>query len=264
MRCGRTGIKRRHQVRLPGPAASKCMNDFAVGLTQEALEGSHGISCLRLAGGVANAYSDSDMQRPRTNEQWLRDLRTDGPQQASALEDLRSYLLRALPGALKRYGAVPEELLEDVVQDALIRTLDQLDNFEGRSRFTTWVTSITVRVALTELRRRRWKDVSLDDLVAGGQLVPRDYVDEGASPESGAAQLRIVRAMQEILETQLSERQRTAIVAELRGMPQEEIGRSLGITRNAVYKLGHDARKKLKQGLEASGFDAAEIRAAFS
>ena len=47
-------------------------------------------------------------------------------------------------------------------------------------------------------------------------------------------------------------------------MPQEEIGRHLGITRNAVYKLGHDARKKLKHGLEASGFDAAEIRASVS
>ena len=70
--------------------------------------------------------------------------------------------------------------------------------------------------------------------------------------------------MQTILQSQLSERQRTAIAAELGGMPQEEIGRRLGINRNAVYKLGHDARKKLKHGLEASGFDAAEIRAAFS
>ena len=240
------------------------MNDFVAGLTPEAPGGPLGTSCFRLVGGVANAYPDSDMQRHRTNEQWLRDLRTEGRQQASALESLRAYLLRALPGSLKRYGAVPEELLEDVVQDALIRTLDQLDSFEGRSRFTTWVTSITVRVALTELRRRRWRDVSLEDLTAGGELAPRDYVDGSASPESEAAQLRIVRAMREILETQLTERQRTAIVAELRGMPQEEIGRHLGITRNAVYKLGHDARKKLKHGLEASGFDAAEIRAAFS
>ena len=70
--------------------------------------------------------------------------------------------------------------------------------------------------------------------------------------------------MREILANQLSERQRAAIIAEFNGMPQEEIGRRLGITRNAVYKLGHDARKKLKRGLEASGFDADEIRAAFS
>jgi len=131
-------------------------------------------------------------------------------------------------------------------------------------RFATWGTTITVRAALTELRRRRWKDVSLEEVTAGEALAPQTYVDGEANPESQAAQLGIVRAMQQILESQLSERQQTAILAELRGMPQEEIGRRLGITRNAVYKPGHDARKKLKHGLEASGFDAAEIRAAFS
>jgi RNA polymerase sigma-70 factor (ECF subfamily) len=159
---------------------------------------------------------------------------------------------------------MPESLLEDVVQDSLLRALDHLDRFEGRSRFTTWVTTIAVRAAMTELRRRRWKDASLDELTAGDVLLPQGYVDPQANPEDQAAQLGIVRAMQEVLENQLTERQRTAIVAEMRGLPQEEIGRRLGIKRNAVYKLGHDARKKLRHGLEASGFDADAIRAAFN
>jgi RNA polymerase sigma-70 factor (ECF subfamily) len=203
------------------------------------------------------------MRAARSNEDWLRDLRAGGAEQTVALEALRGYLLRALPGCLKRYGEMPEHLLEDVVQDALIRTLDQLDRFEGRSLFTTWVTTIAVRAALTELRRKRWQDVSLEDVTAGAEVVPQSLADGEVDPERQAARVGIARAMHQILESQLSERQRTAIVAELRGMPQEEIGRRLGITRNAVYKLGHDARKKLKRGLEASGFDAAEIRAAF-
>ena len=204
------------------------------------------------------------MPTPRSDPQWLEDLRGEGSTQASSLEDLRTYLLHVLPGCLKRYGSVPENLVEDVVQEALLRTLDNLDSFEGRSRFTTWAAAITVRVAMTELRKRRWKDVSLDEIVAGDALTPDGYIDRQGSPESHAAQLGIVRAMREIIESQLSERQRTAIVAEMRGLPQEEVGRHLGISRNAVYKLGHDARKKLKSGLEASGFDAADIRAAFS
>ncbi len=211
-----------------------------------------------------DVYPSLGMQTRRSNEQWLWDLRSEGGAQASALEDLRAYLLRALAGRFTRHGGMPVDLLEDVVQDAMLRILDQLHRFEGRSRFTTWATAITVRGALTELRRRRWKDVSLEEVTAGEPLTLQTHADGEASPESQAAQLGIVRAMQEILESQLSERQQTAILAELRGMPQEEIGRRLGITRNAVYKLGHDARKKLKHGLEASGFDAAEIRAAFS
>ncbi len=201
--------------------------------------------------------------KPRTNDQWLRDLRSEGRQQARALEDLRAYLIRALPACLKRHGAVPEDLVEDVVQESLILTLDRLDTFEGRSQFTTWMTTIAVRAALTELRRHRWKDVSLEELTAGGELAPHEYVDRAANPETETAQRDIVRALQEIL-TELTERQRTVVVAKLRGMPQEEIGRHLGINRNAVYKLAHDARKKLKRGLQAAGFGAGEIRAAFS
>jgi RNA polymerase sigma-70 factor (ECF subfamily) len=204
-----------------------------------------------------------DVRSTRSNEDWVRELRAAGSVQAEALEAMRRYLLRALPGALSRYGKVPDHLLEDVVQEALVRALDQLDRFEGRSRFTTWVTTIAVRLALTELRRRRWQDVSLEDFAADDEIVPSGSADRDPDPERRAAQQGIVRAMHDIFERELSERQRMAIVAELRGMPQEEIGRRLGSSRNAIYKLGHDARKKLRLGLEASGFDAAEIRSAF-
>lgn len=203
------------------------------------------------------------MSSPRTNAQWLRDLRSKGAEQTTALSDLRAYLLRVLPGCLKSRGHAPAELIEDIVQESLVRSLDQLERFEGRSRFTTWVTSIAVRVALTELRRRHWKHASLDELTAKGRLVPEVAVDPELSPETHAAQRGILQALRNALEGNLSERQRVAIVAELQGLPQEEIGRHLGISRNAVYKLGHDARKKLKQGLEASGFNAGEVRAVF-
>jgi len=217
-----------------------------------------------LLGFTVSAYSDAEMHSQRTNDEWLLDLRSDGPAQTRALEELRGYLCRALPGAIKRFGTMPEHLLDDIVQDALVRVLDHLEDFQGRSRFTTWVTTIAVRAAMTELRRRRWKDVSLEDFTMDGDRILASDVDTAADPERRAVQSRIVRAMQEILENQLSQRQRMAILAEFSGMPQEEIGRQLGITRNAVYKLGHDARKKLKRELEASGFGADEVRAAFS
>jgi hypothetical protein len=54
----------------------------------------------------------------------------------------------------------------------------------------------------------------------------------------------------------LQDKQRLALTAELKGMPQDEIARQLGSNRNAVYKLTHDARCRLKAGLEAAGFGA--------
>jgi len=213
--------------------------------------------------GPSKAYARQRTPVMRTNEGWLSDLRAGGATQAAALEALRSYLLRALPGSLRRYGEVPEDVIEDVVQDSLVRTLAHLDRFEGRSRFTTWATTIAVRVAMTELRRRRWRDVSLDDVTVDARSELPAIADPKSDPEGRAARRGILDALATLVETALSERQRTAIVAELRGMPQEEIGRRLGLSRNAVYKLTHDARKKLRRGLEDAGLDAAEIRSAF-
>jgi len=48
------------------------------------------------------------------------------------------------------------------------------------------------------------------------------------------------------------------LLAEIKGMAQEEIARQMGSSRNALYKLSHDARQRLKQGLEKAGFTAQE------
>jgi hypothetical protein len=51
-----------------------------------------------------------------------------------------------------------------------------------------------------------------------------------------------------------------------RGIARDAPGRDrhLGSIRNALYKLTHDARKRLRQGLEAAGFTAEDIGTAFS
>jgi RNA polymerase sigma-70 factor (ECF subfamily) len=46
-------------------------------------------------------------------------------------------------------------------------------------------------------------------------------------------------------------------------MPQAEIAAQMGLTRNALYKLTHDARKNLKRGLEAAGIGEDEVRETF-
>ena len=67
--------------------------------------------------------------------------------------------------------------------------------------------------------------------------------------------------MQSSIEHDLTEKQRTALLAELKGMPQDEIARQLGSNRNAIYKLTHDARKKLRAALEAAGYTALDVAA---
>jgi RNA polymerase sigma-70 factor (ECF subfamily) len=207
---------------------------------------------------------------PRTNDQWLADLRAAGPEQEAALADLRAVLLNGLPYALAAW--LPpgdpqfEPLAEEVVQETLLRVLAHLGTFEGRSQFTTWVHKIAVRVALTELRRKRWQDVSLDELVEGeaaGLAKPGLMSDPTPTPETSAEQVDLLQRLERILQEELTEKQRRAMLATLRGMPLEEAARRMNMERNALYKLLHDARLRLKQRLSEEGLAPEDFRAVF-
>jgi RNA polymerase sigma-70 factor (ECF subfamily) len=106
--------------------------------------------------------------------------------------------------------------------------------------------------------------VSLNELVSDTGL-PSQVIDREASPAARFDRQSLLAVMEQIIQQDLTAKQKTALLAELKGMPQQEIARQLGSNRNAVYKLTHDARKKLKAGLEAAGYTAADIAAtAFS
>lgn len=199
----------------------------------------------------------------RNNETWLLQLRGSGAEQQAALAELRAALLRGLRRVLSSRPVADESFLEDAVQDSLVRILERLEQFEGRSRFLTWATSIAIRIAMSELRRRRWKDVSFEELTAGGGISIGRATEGDLGSDVQCEQRAILDKMRAVIETELTEKQRAALLAELRGMPQDEIALHLGSNRNAVYKLTHDARKRLRRGLEAAGYGAAEVSAAF-
>ena len=197
----------------------------------------------------------------RDNDRWLAELRTE---QESALTDLRDALVRNLRKSLSSYARADESFLEDAVQDSLIRILARLDQFAGRSRFLTWATTIAIHVSMDELRRSRWKDVSLDGVMADAEFIPERAIDADSTPDAQTQRQAILDSMHQIIDGQLTEKQRTALLSEIKGMPQDEIARHLGSNRNAIYKLTHDARKKLKQGLEAAGYTAQDVLATFA
>lgn len=193
------------------------------------------------------------------DEAWPARLTATGPERDVAVSELRQLFYSRLQRTLSHKSGVDDALLEDVAQEALIKTLSALDQFEGRSRFTTWATTIAVRVAYTELRKRRWRDVSLDQLVEDGALDAAERIASNARADDRLLQNSLVEHLYRIIDVQLTKKQRTAVLAELQGMPLEEIGRRMGSNRNAVYKLTHDARKRLRLGLESAGYSASDL-----
>lgn len=194
------------------------------------------------------------MTQDRDNNEWIEALQAEGPLCEAALADLRALLLIGLKTALKSRSDFVDSLLDDFIQDSLMRILRSLDQFQNRSRFVTWATAVAIRVGLTELRKRRWRDVSLEKLVADTGFEPSAAAETTPDRESQP----IIEAMYRIIGSDLTEKQRTVLLAEIKGMAQEEIARQMGSSRNALYKLSHDARQRLKQGLEKAGFTAQE------
>jgi RNA polymerase sigma-70 factor (ECF subfamily) len=207
----------------------------------------------------------------RDNDTWLRDLRASGEQRDAALADLHALLLRALPQGVSKWLSPEnpqfESFIEDTAQETLLRVLDGLDSFEGRSQFTTWVYKISVRVALNELRRRRWRDVSLDRLEEeeANDSAPRQFASSDPSPESVIERGDIFQRVQQILAEELTERQRAAMHAiHMQDVPMEEVARRMGTNRNALYKLLHDARLRLKHRLAREGLSPKELLEMFA
>jgi RNA polymerase sigma-70 factor, ECF subfamily len=206
----------------------------------------------------------------RTNETWISDLRAGGEMQTVALEDLRNTLLQGLPYALSGWLSANdpgfEALAEDVTQEALLKILDNLDGFEGRSQFTTWAHKIAINIALSKLRRRRWTDVSLEELTGDetGKAHPWLVADSSAGPDTQAEQSDMLERVNRIIQDELTAKQRRALVARLvYGMPADLLAKQMNMERNALYKLVFDAREHLKRRLKADGLTPEDILSAF-
>lgn len=214
----------------------------------------------------------------RANQNWLDDLQSDGPQRADALEDLRQRLVRGVYFYLRNdrsdlSNLVREEIeqmAQDFVQDALLKILDNLHTFRGESKFTTWAAKIATRVAISELRRARHKDYSLEHLTIDGELKPSITSlaispAEGPQPENYAERQNVLAAIDYAIQNILTERQRIALTAyTIDGVAIEEIADRLNTNRNALYKLIHDARVKLKHHMLEQGLDVDYILEVFS
>ncbi len=210
----------------------------------------------------------------RTNPDWLLALSAQGRRQTEALEELRALLLRAalytLVSRLDDLRDLAERerlaLAEDCAQEALLAVLAHLQDFRGDSKFTTWAYKFGVNVALTRARHERWKRVSLDALDDQGALDWLTWREglRGVDSEVAALQTEIVAVIREAIRADLTDRQRQVLKwIAFDGVPMDVVVQRLDTNRNAIYKLLHDARAKVKRTLSAHGYEVEEVYTLF-
>ena len=139
---------------------------------------------------------------------------------------------------------------EDAMQEAFLKAYEHLGEFQGNSRFYTWLVRIAVNQALMKLRKRRPNQVSLDEEVDTGEdMVTRDVEDWGPSPEERYEQTELGQ----ILSTVVGELEPGfRIVFQLRDIEElstEETAEALGLSVPAVKSRLLRARLKLRQKL---------------
>src|SRR5712691_10948053 len=141
---------------------------------------------------------------------------------------------------------------EDVMQDAFLKSYQNLDRFQGDSRFYTWLVRIAVNEALMKLRKRRPNQVSLDEPLTqadGEDSVFREIEDWGPSPEKKFAQIELNEILNSVI-GELDPIFRVAfLLRDVEGLSTEETAQILGISVAAVKSRLLRARLKLRQKL---------------
>lgn len=184
----------------------------------------------------------------RTNQQWLEALSEPSPE-GTALLELSQSIRIALGKVFRASNNVSDSDFDDFIQDSLIKILANLNKFRGDARFTTWASAIAIRVALTELRRRKPKDLDPQD---SQSLEIADHHD----PNDALERQEVLNALKKAIDQSLTPYQRFVILALLDGAPIVQVAEKLGKERNAIYKTYHDSRVRLRRALERAGYSS--------
>lgn len=193
-----------------------------------------------------------------TNEEWVEAL--SSPVDEQAVDVLRKKLIQGLKPALHKYvDRELDQFVEDVAQDALLKVLDNIDSFRGESKLTTWAMKIAVREGLTELRLKRYDDISIEDLKPeddSREVFSLTVASDETSPDRSLHESQLIDKVMQIINEELTDKQKKAINAlMIQGLPMPAVVKLMDTNRNALYKLVYDARLKIKNKLELEGID---------
>ncbi|MGH9114746.1 MAG: RNA polymerase sigma factor [Acidimicrobiales bacterium] len=184
-------------------------------------------------------------------------LHSTGPSFAEAVEHLHDLMLRAarhqvarMPAVRSRLGAARvDEIVNQAADEATCAALTKLDGFEGRSKFTTWAYKFAVLHALSAANRSVWagREIPLDALA---ERPARDL-----SPEAFVEAREVSSILSSAIANSLTPHQRAVVTALiLDDVPIDVLADRMGTTRNSLYKVLYDARRRLRSILATHGY----------
>jgi RNA polymerase sigma-70 factor, ECF subfamily len=140
---------------------------------------------------------------------------------------------------------------EDVVQDAFFKAYSNLSQFQGQSKFYTWLVRIAVNEALMRLRRRRpERTVSLDeDVKTEDDTVPREVADWSPNPEQQYTQAELREILDRTIHGLPATFRTVFVLRDVEGLSTEETAEALDLSIPAVKSRLLRARLQLRSRL---------------
>ena len=139
---------------------------------------------------------------------------------------------------------------EDVRQSSLLNAFQRLHQFEGRSKFSTWVLRIAINTSLMSLRRRTHREVSIDDdRGADGESVAHEFPTGSPNPEQICLRSELRTTLNAAVDRLSPRLKAVFLLHSVEGLSGREIASELGVTEVAVKVRLHRARARLKSML---------------
>jgi RNA polymerase sigma-70 factor (ECF subfamily) len=152
---------------------------------------------------------------------------------------------------VRRFAHIREDA-EDIVQQSFQKAFVHLHRFEGKSRFSTWLTRIAINEALMFLRRGRGlREVSIEDLSGNEETaLGLEIPDSRADPEITFLQGERSRILSAAMNRLRPGIRKAIELRELGELSLEEAARVMGLSVAALKGRVFHGRKKLYQVLK--------------
>jgi RNA polymerase sigma-70 factor (ECF subfamily) len=191
--------------------------------------------------------------------EWLRALGDTGPEREAALARLHELLVRVARGEAGRRGprlriTGPEldDLAYQAAADALLAITGKIGQFRGESRFTTWACKFVIFEVSAKIGRHFWRHPAVPLDAEDWDRLPDRF---GFDPAHEFEWRDLLVALRRAVDQELTPRQREVFVAiVLSDIPLDTLVIELAASRNAIYKMLFDARRKLRAALAANGY----------
>ena len=144
-----------------------------------------------------------------------------------------------------------EEDAQDVVQDAFLKAYQNLEQFQGNSKFSTWLVRIAVNESLMRLRKRKTsRAVSMDqDVQTDEGSIPRDFAEWRPNPEQIYSQGELGEILRKTIAGLPPGFRTVFTLRDIENLSTEETAEALGLSVPAVKSRLLRARLQLRERL---------------